>query len=255
MADFYNDNELNNDTGKLPTEEQDNSILFIEQDEEPQQKEEVQTSDKSKNKGGIWGELFDCFETFCYALVLMMLLFVFVFRFVTVDGHSMDDTLQHQDKLIISDLFYTPKTGDIVVLETEGKFGETKHIIKRVIATEGQKVEIEFAEWKVTVDGVLLDEDEYVKKSSSYMAPFQTVYTNNPSDIWVSYFGEGVDREFDENGILHKVSFTVPKDKVFYMGDNRNHSTDAREKGYLSEDSILGRVLLRIGPFSNFGRV
>ena len=99
-------------------------------------------------KEKLLGDVFDCVETFCYALVLMVVLFLFVFRYVSVDGSSMMETLKNEDKLIISNLFYTPETGDIVVLTVNNVenpiLGKSKPIIKRIIATEGQEVTIDF---------------------------------------------------------------------------------------------------------------
>lgn len=193
---------------------------------------------KKARKQSLLCDIFDSFETFCHALVLMMILFVFVFRFVTVDGRSMNNTLADQDKLVISNLFYSPSTGDIVVLNAEGVEGLNQHyIIKRIIATGGQDVSINFDTWDVTVDGKTLDES-YVNREVGRMRH------DSLSGI------EGV--TFDEDGVAH---FTVPKGQVFVMGDNRQHSTDSRLVGYFEEERIMGRVLLRIAPSDAFGRV
>ena len=109
-------------------------------------------SDKPK----LAASIYDWVETFCYAMALMVVLFLLVCRYVTVDGDSMRETLHDSDKLIISGLGYTPETGDIVVVKVPAY---QNPIIKRVIATEGQEVEIDFENWTVKVDGVLLEED------------------------------------------------------------------------------------------------
>ena len=202
------------------------------------------TEEEPKKKRNLFKELFDCFETFCHALVLMMLLFVFVFRFVTVNGTSMVNTLQHEDKLIISDMFYTPATGDIVVLNTDGMGAfSDRYIIKRIIATGGQRVEIDFINWAVTVDGTLLEE-KYVHRGGDVVME---------SASWISMSSE-VERIYNDN-VLAKASFTVPANMIFVMGDNRNGSSDSRAAGYFEEERILGRVLIRIGPTDSFGRV
>lgn len=169
-------------------------------------------------------ELYEYVETFCYALVLMILLFMFLFRYVSVDGESMRDTLQDKDKLVISNLAYTPQTGDIVVLKHS-----PEPLIKRIIATEGQTVKIDYANWKIYVDGVLLNES-YVLRTSGGMTNYS-------------------DKDVEE--------FTVEKGKVFVMGDNRNNSMDSRTFGnnYFTEEDILGRVIFRIFPLSKFGDV
>lgn len=247
MADFFENDMQDEDTGTLPVETEQTEILYVstEEDAEPAPADTEQDGGKKKNKNGLFGEIFDCFETFCYALVLMMILFVFVFRFVTVNGTSMTNTLQHEDKLIISDMFYQPETGDIVVLDASDYFAD-KYIIKRIIATGGQTVEIDFKQWTVKVDGVKLDES-YVDTT---LAP---AGTDMNTDYWVNT-SESVERT-TKNGRLVSAKFTVPEDMVFVMGDNRNGSSDGRMVGCLEEDRILGRVLLRIGPRSSFGRV
>lgn len=196
---------------------------------------------KKDKKQSRFADVFDCLETFCYALVLMMILFVFVLRFVTVNGTSMVETLQHNDKLIISDVLYTPATGDIVVIDADGLF-QDRYIIKRVIATGGQTVDINFESWEVRVDGTLLEED-YVNYDGT---PMKT-------EMWIET-SESVVKTY-EDGALKRASFTVPEGQIFVMGDNRNGSSDGRQVGCLGEDRVLGRVLIRVGPKSSFGRV
>ena len=86
-----------------------------------------------------------------FALVFCVLLFVFGARMVNVVGHSMVPTLEQNDKVIISNLFYHPKQGDIVVLRKQTLMDEP--IVKRIIATEGQTVDIDFDDGVVYVDG------------------------------------------------------------------------------------------------------
>lgn len=173
--------------------------------------------------------VYDYVETFCYALALMLVLFLFVFRYVSVDGQSMRETLQNNDKLIISNLFYKPKTGDIVVIKPNSDIrGNNEPLIKRVIATGGQKVRIDYANWEVYVDGKKLDEPyiEGMREPGWMNRPYIPRYNKE---------------------------FTVEENKVFVMGDNRNNSTDSRMIGEISENGILGRVIIRLYP--NFGKV
>ena len=178
-------------------------------------------SDKPK----LAASIYDWVETFCYAMALMVVLFLLVCRYVTVDGDSMRETLHDSDKLIISGLGYTPETGDIVVVKVPAY---QNPIIKRVIATEGQEVEIDFENWTVKVDGVLLEED-YINRDVNYDG------VNDDRYVWMA----------------------SPPGKLFVMGDNRNHSTDSRSStvGQVDERQVLGRVLLRLFPFSAFGTV
>ena len=178
-------------------------------------------SDKPK----LAASVYDWVETFCYAMALMVVLFLLVYRYVTVDGDSMRETLHDSDKLIISGLGYTPETGDIVVVKVPAY---QNPIIKRVIATEGQEVEIDFENWTVKVDGVLLEED-YINRDVNYDG------VNDDRYVWMaSPIGERVLR------------FTVEPGKLFVMGDNRNHSTDSRSStvGQVDERQGLGRVMV-----------
>lgn len=195
---------------------------------------EEAVSETPKKKKPRVVSVYDYLETFCYALALMMLLFLFVFRYVSVDGESMMDTLHDEDKLIISNLFYTPETGDIVVINPESHGGSGEPIIKRVIATEGQTVYIDYEKWEVYVDGVKLDEP--------YIDAMREIEQQRWGDD-VAMHGTTVPK--------YKQEFTVGKGKVFVMGDNRNNSKDSRSREYgeMDENRILGRVIIRLTPF------
>ena len=150
-------------------------------------------------------------------LVTIMVLFLLVFRVIIVSGSSMYSTLIDGDYLLlISNLFYNePQYGDIIVASKES-FDDGKPIIKRVIATEGQTVSIDYNSNLVCVEDVALEE------------PY-----NNPE--------EDPMKPTDEQSC--KI-YTVPEGCVFVMGDNRNHSADSRSAyyGMISEDHIMGKV-------------
>ena len=176
----------------------------------------------SKNPSGAKGraEVYDWIQCIIFALVFCVLLFVFAVRMVNVVGHSMVPTLEQNDKVVISNLFYHPKQGDIVVLRKQTLMEEP--IVKRIIATEGQTVDIDFDDGVVYVDGKALDEP----------------YVNEPVH----------DRENFEGKI------TVPEGCVFVMGDNRNRSLDSRSLmlGDVDTDLIMGRAFVRLFPIKNF---
>lgn len=160
-----------------------------------------------------------------YAIVgtLFVLFFVFslFFRIVEVDGNSMRPTLNDNDKLLIYSFGYTPETGDIVVV---GVADETQNtLVKRVIASEGQKVDVDYNYGVVYVDGAALKEDYILS---------MTQQLNNE----ISY------------------PYTVPKGCVFVLGDNRDDSKDSRsnEVRAVDADRIVGKAVIRLFPFDSF---
>ena len=171
-------------------------------------------SKKSSDDSGM--ELYDWLQCIVSALVCGILIFMFFARIISVDGSSMYPTLHHADKMITSNLFYTPKSGDVIVLRTNTFRDEP--IVKRVIATEGQTVNIDFIEGVVYVDGEALDE------------PYTASPTYEPED----FTGE----------------VTVPEGCIFVMGDNRNASTDSRSSliGMVDERCVIGKVLFIVFP-------
>lgn len=168
--------------------------------------------------------VFDFIEMLALVTVSIILCFSFVFRLNIVEGPSMEDTLHTGEYLIVSDLFYDPKPGDIVVIHDLTKESYSEPIVKRVIATAGQTVDIDFTTWTLTVDGEVVDESLYRKLSDRLLT--STV-------------------EFP---------LTVDENKIFVMGDNRNHSADSRisEIGLIDVRSVVGKVYARIFPFDKF---
>lgn len=160
-------------------------------------------------------------------IVSVLLIFTFIGRIAYVDGPSMNETLHDGDMLIVSNLLYTPKQNDIVVFQAYDS-SIRGGIVKRVIATEGQVVDIDFETWTVTVDGAAIDEP-YVNYEEGYPMRYGEV-------------------EFP---------LTVPEGKVFVMGDNRNHSNDSRGKeiGCVDTRFIFGRLIFKVpsikGLFQN----
>ena len=165
------------------------------------------------------GEIYDWMQSLVFALIICIIVFVFIFRIVDVSGDSMNPTLLNGDKLVVSDVFYKPKQGDIVIFRKDEYKAEA--LVKRVIATEGQTIEIDFDRGRVYVDGELLDEP---------------------------YIAEPTHNQLDFQGPQ-----TVPEGCVFVMGDNRNASSDSRRAqiGMVDERLIVGKVLLRVFPFDS----
>lgn len=176
-------------------------------------------------------EIFEWLEIIVVAIAVVIILFTLVFKIITISGDSMLNTLHNGEKILISNLFYEPERGDIVVISrnTDNSTKLTSQetcIIKRIIATEGQVVDINFKTGIVSVDGVDLSEDYTFTK------------TNVKGDV-----------EFP---------VIVPEGHVFVLGDNRNDSSDSRfstlgDNGMVDERNILGRAVVRILPFDKFG--
>lgn len=162
-------------------------------------------------------------------LVSMMAVFVMMFTFVTriivVSGPSMENTLWGGDLILVWGLGYTPKQGDVVVLTQESY--QEDSIVKRVIATGGQRVDIDYGANAVRVDGELLEED-YIKEQ-----------------MFVPGYGEGINH------------VTVPEGCLFVMGDNRNESADSRypDIGIVDTRCVIGRGVAVMFPLEHWKRL
>ena len=158
--------------------------------------------------------------------MILVLVFTFFGRLTRVDGNSMDYTLQNNELLLVWSLGYTPQQGDIVVLnKTTATHLGGRAIVKRVIATGGQTVDIDYNTSTVYVDGEPLDEP---------------------------YLWEPMMDIYGSRGSTH---IEVPEGSIFVMGDNRNDSDDSRDNliGTIDEDYVLGKAFFSIFPFSKFG--
>lgn len=161
------------------------------------------------------------------AFIIAQLINNFVFRFAKVDGPSMENTLHHNEYLLVWKLGYEPKCGDIIVFETDMNVNgaiQKQYLVKRVIATEGQTVEVNYDTDQVLVDGKVIEEN-YIKDQDMF-APYQT---------------------------QHAYPYTVEEGCVYVMGDNRNNSLDSRAKGSIPKADITGKVVFRLLPFDKIG--
>lgn len=190
-----------------------------------QSSEEVEENPEKKPRkkvGSTVSSLVEFVEIVVGALVAAILMLTLICRTGVVEGTSMVPTMYGGDRYIISDLFYTPEQGDIVVFRPEID-EENELWIKRVIAVEGQKVYINPETYQVFVDDQLLDEP-YVQ-------------------------GMGTIPHTTKNPIV------VPEGCVYVMGDNRAISHDSRyeDLGCVEIGQLAGRVILRFWPLDSFG--
>ena len=147
--------------------------------ERKESKSVVEQIQKKKKERRFLDDLADMLETVFISVFVVVMLFAYVIRPVTVEGHSMETTLHDQDRLFMTDLLYTPKQGDIVIVDNKAAWtynqsnnlvkgpglSSEKRLIKRVIATGGQELNIDFTTGVVTVDGEVLDEP-YINNST-----------------------------------------------------------------------------------------
>lgn len=179
-------------------------------------------------------DIFEWLDVIVMSLIIVVLVFSFVFRVATIEGDSMLNTLTGGDRVVISNFNYTPQNGDIVVISrnidnsSQGTLTSQGPIIKRVIATENQTVDIDFSKGIVYVDGNPLKED------------YTSTLTKRKGDL--------------------DFPVIVPKGCIFVLGDNRAVSLDSRsseigENGMVDTRYVLGRAVFRVFPFNKIGRL
>ena len=158
-------------------------------------------------------------------MAVFVMMFTFVARIIVVSGPSMENTQWGGDLILVWGLGYTPKQGDVVVLTQESY--QEDSIVKRVIATGGQRVDIDYGANAVRVDGELLEED-YIKEQ-----------------MFVPGYGEGINH------------VTVPEGCLFVMGDNRNESADSRypDIGIVDTRCVIGRGVAVMFPLEHWKRL
>ena len=170
--------------------------------------------------------LYEWLEEIVIALTLVILVFTFLLRVVTVTGESMLPNFVEGQKLIVTNLGHSVEQGTVVVITNV----LNEPIIKRVIATEGQTVDIDYETGVVYVDGEAVDETQFGLENGITTRPYST---------------------------LEAMVFpqTVPEGCVFVLGDNRSVSKDSRytEVGMVDTRHILGEAVFTLYPFDRFG--
>lgn len=240
-------NENNKDINETEAAEQDRAQEIVPEQtaqEEPQAPEQTQnagqpaeadrlktaSNGKKKKKQdqkpkSVGREILEWIVSIGVAVAIAFTVKLFIFDIVRVDGASMENTLFHNDRLIVTKLGYQPHQGDIIILDSNYGKGKPVYYVKRVIATEGQTVDIDDETGSVYVDGVKLDES-YIK---------------------------GTTHKLD----IKDYPITVEEGCVFVMGDNRQNSTDSRRSalGQVKKEAILGKAQVRVYPFNQIGSV
>ncbi len=195
--------------------------------------EETPAEEGSDKKRGWKRELLDWVEAIVFAVVITFLLKNFVFTLVKVDGQSMEPTLQNENRLYVNRFFYTPEKGDIIIFTPHSD--PDRPYVKRVIATEGDTVYIDFETGDVYVNDEIIEE-KYIAERTEHKGTYIRE---------LMLYGE----YSRENPIV------IEKDHIFVMGDNRNASKDSRELGQVPVDEVMGHALFRFWPLDEFGKL
>lgn len=179
-----------------------------------------------QQKGSFRMDLYFWMQALAVALVALILIFTLAGRVIRVVGDSMLPTLHENDLMLLQSIGYEPQQGDIVVLRKASFMPEP--VVKRVIATAGQHVTVDYVNHCVLVDGVALEE------------PYINEIMNDP-----------------HSSELTVLDVTVPEGSIYVLGDNRNRSSDSRNErlGTVDTRYVLGRVLCILLPFNHFGAV
>ena len=214
------------------------------EEKEPQKTRETaeKATENPKEKKNFWewlaAELYDYAEMFVFAAMAVLLVFTFGLRLCTVRGPSMLQTLYDGEQLLISDIGYQPARGDILVFHQTSAINEelNEPIVKRVIATEGEWIDIDRATQTVTIYDENMENPQVLDEST---------YRYLDSGEW-------------EIGLAMAFPAQVPEGHLFVMGDNRNHSSDSSTSaviGFVDTRRVLGRVICRITPVQKFGPI
>ena len=200
----------------------------------------VKKPEEAPKKRDAASEIYDILELVAICAAIIILVYTFAIRMTVVNQHSMEQTLIEGDYMLVSDLFYTPKTGDIVVVQNSSLPEHADPLVKRVIAVGGDTLNINYTSWHVTLthngEKTVLEED-YM-----YLDPTKSLVHAD----W-----------YDKIEADGSYTYNIPEGYIFVMGDNRHVSADSRlaEVGLIPEPCVVGRVFMRVFPLAKIGWV
>ena len=207
------------------TREQEGALEAEREDAAPAGQE----PEEEKESETLEGMIYCWAQALITAVVSVVLLFTFAVRLIGVSGPSMQDTLYTGDRLLVLNAAYCDfKAGDVVVInDYNAQLSDT--LVKRIVAVEGQTVDIDFMSGQVYVDGQPLDEP-YIREEMYF-----------PS--W--------------DPMMQNTHWEIPQGSIFVMGDNRNHSTDSRhvQLGPVDTGYVLGKAVFALWPMEKLGPI
>lgn len=241
MDEEWSETESRTDGDDMTNPKTDITVQKSKTEEEPKEATPAETDSTMDSSGthfDLVGALLEYAEILAFSVAAVLLLFTLCIRLCEVDGTSMCKTL-HNGEMLITTSWGSPQAGDIIVFHMTNDNPQSdlnEALVKRVIATGGQTIRIDYMTGTVSVDGQVLDEP-YISLMDR---------SGNETGQWT----QAPTHDFDwDTGIFE---MTVPEGQLFVMGDNRNNSADSRVSvvGCVDERRVLGRVLLRVSPFT-----
>ncbi len=220
-------------------------------------------------------EIYEWISSVAVALVLAVIINQFFFALVQVDGQSMEPTLHHNERLVVSKFLYEPEQKDVVIVKSEAI---QKFIVKRVIALPGQTVTFD-AEMHTIVDGKPVEEPYIAElpisfgnlyaypltvpkkgeKATLHSLIVESNLRASQGTMSLEILSDGTAKvkgsSLVEDGTFVEGETTYKQDCYFVLGDNRNHSSDSRTLGLIPETEIVGKAVLRVFPFSKLGKI
>ncbi len=228
---------------ELETENDANASETEPETENPEEPETelITEQNTSGNTGGKFvRDLMDIVESTLVTIFVIMLVFTYLLHPVNVKGESMQPTLMNSDRILMTTVYFKLEYGDIVIVDNDMAYDLDENgdavpvnidgkqlkecIIKRIIATGGQTVDIR--DGKIYIDGKALDEPYVASGAQTYVL----------------------------NAFNNKYPIKIPDGYYFVMGDNREHSSDSRHSdvGLIKKSQIYGKALVRYSPLSEF---